>query len=955
MNSGLSKKNRGHRISSLDPIPRLSTQIWSSITRGDVLLRVFCCVLAAIIMVIATQAWLPPFAYREGFTPVRDIVASVDFSVPNPGKVERERENARREARQVYANNPQAIKSLQTELLSEVTKIIAAENFDAEIQQIWSHFQSPPDTKESSSTDEMAAATRTWEASYRAFQAALQGARKLQFDAAIQKSLAEIDQHGLLEKLENEEGNQTEILVYPQRDWDARERVEVRDVQIAAAKLALADDLQRELTTLEEEIRKAERQQARQTYIHRPDSLKKLRQDLVSDLTALRDATLAEDEIARIWQTFLPADAEEKNNKNDKAETLKKFQQLLSSDSIENLQTVLAATLGEFERRGMLVDLKSVDEVSEGNREEILILGFDKQKAPEKVSIADVRLESIKPVIRERLEKQLNSLEIAGRIFTWLENRLPSATTLQYRPPNESEESKASLPELAERASFWLQDRLPITLTYDDQRAEEVRDAAANRVVPEDFATLYHAGDDAMAKANRSIDSESMALLAAEYEVQLEHLTTSAMLVRLLAVFGMYLAMYTLCGLFIFYRFPEILINMRRFASLLGLTVLTVIVCYLAGRWRVEAVPMLLFGMTVAIAYNQEVALLLTAAIGLIVVLLLGQGLALFVILVAATSTAVLMLRRVRSRVKLVYVGFCAGMVAMLTAIGVNVVAGQPLDQAVMVDAGKFFLWGLMSGFAMTGLLPFIETLFGVLTEISLLELGDVAHPLLQELVRRAPGTYNHSINVASMAEAAAESIGSRGLLLRVGAYFHDIGKMLKPQYFVENQRDDHNRHESLVPAMSTLIIIAHVKDGADLARQHHLPRSIVDFIQQHHGTTLVEYFYERANEDSQANPDGTTIDENAFRYPGPKPQTKEAGILMLADAVESASRVLVEPTPSRIESLVEDIAMKRLLDGQLDECGLTLQEVREVQDSLVKSLIAVYHGRVKYPGQQTA
>ena len=205
------------------------------------------------------------------------------------------------------------------------------------------------------------------------------------------------------------------------------------------------------------------------------------------------------------------------------------------------------------------------------------------------------------------------------------------------------------------------------------------------------------------------------------------------------------------------------------------------------------------------------------------------------------------------------------------------------------------------------------------------------------------------------MAEAAAESIGSRGLLLRVGAYFHDIGKMLKPQYFVENQRDDHNRHESLVPAMSTLIIIAHVKDGADLARQHHLPRSIIDFIQQHHGTTLVEYFYERANEDSQSNPDGNEIDENAFRYPGPKPQTKEAGILMLADAVESASRVLVEPTPSRIESLVEDIAMKRLLDGQLDECGLTLQEVRSVQDSLVKSLIAVYHGRVKYPGQQTA
>ena len=205
----------------MDPIPRLSTQIWSSITRGDVLLRVFFCVLATIIMVIATQAWLPPFSYREGYTPVRDIVASVDFSVPDPGKVERQRENARRDARQVYVNNPQAIQSLQTELLSEITKIIAAENFDEDIQQIWAHFEAPPDTKESTSQDDMNEASREWEASFRVFQAALQGSRKLQFDAAIQKALAEIDQHGLLEKLEKEEGNQTEILIYPQREWDA--------------------------------------------------------------------------------------------------------------------------------------------------------------------------------------------------------------------------------------------------------------------------------------------------------------------------------------------------------------------------------------------------------------------------------------------------------------------------------------------------------------------------------------------------------------------------------------------------------------------------------------------------------------------------------------------------------------------------------------------------------------
>ena len=255
----------------------------------------------------------------------------------------------------------------------------------------------------------------------------------------------------------------------------------------------------------------------------------------------------------------------------------------------------------------------------------------------------------------------------------------------------------------------------------------------------------------------------------------------------------------------------------------------------------------------------------------------------------------------------------------------------------------------------MTSLLPFIERFFDVQTEISLLELGDVAHPLLQELVRRAPGTYNHSISVASIAEAAADAIGANGLLVRVGAYFHDIGKILKPGYFIENQGDEASRHETLMPAMSTLIIIAHVKDGADLGRQHHLPQAMIDFILQHHGTTLVEYFYDRANKQCEEDPEKEVADEGSYRYPGPKPQTKEAAVLMVADAVESATRALVDPAPSRIDSLVHEIALKRLLDGQFDECGLTLQELRTIEDSLVKSLAAVYHGRVKYPDRQRA
>jgi putative nucleotidyltransferase with HDIG domain len=300
-------------------------------------------------------------------------------------------------------------------------------------------------------------------------------------------------------------------------------------------------------------------------------------------------------------------------------------------------------------------------------------------------------------------------------------------------------------------------------------------------------------------------------------------------------------------------------------------------------------------------------------------------------------------------------VGLCGGTVALLTTVGVGTLDDQALQPFLLLKAVKFGTWAIIAGSLMTCLLPLIERWFGVQTDLSLIELGDPAHPLLQELVRRAPGTYNHSITVASLAEAAAERIGAQGLLVRVGAYYHDIGKMLKPGYFIENQGHGDNRHESLVPAMSTLVIIAHVKDGADLARQHHLPDPMIDFIQQHHGTTLVEYFYRRASAQRETDPQGAEVDESSFRYPGPKPQTREAGVLMLADAVESASRVLAEPTASRIESLVHEITMKRLLDGQFDECGLTLREVHAIGESLVKSLTAVYHGRVKYPGQQTA
>jgi hypothetical protein len=261
---------------------------------------------------------------------------------------------------------------------------------------------------------------------------------------------------------------------------------------------------------------------------------------------------------------------------------------------------------------------------------------------------------------------------------------------------------------------------------------------------------------------------------------------------------------------------------------------------------------------------------------------------------------------------------------------------------------------GLAAVFIVFGLLPAIERLFDVITALTLLEWGTIQQPLLRRLREEAPGSYSHSQSLADMAEGAAEAIGADGLLARTGAYYHDVGKVVKPNYFVENYEMRVDQHKKLQPTMSMLIIVGHVRDGLDLAKQYGLPKMLRSFIAEHHGTTLVEYFYHEATVRQTAE-GKREPSETEFRYPGPKPQRKETAILMLCDAVEGAVRAMSEPTAGRIESTVHQLAMKRLMDGQLDECSMTLQELRAVEDSLTRSVIAIYHGRIAYPKGKTA
>jgi hypothetical protein len=255
---------------------------------------------------------------------------------------------------------------------------------------------------------------------------------------------------------------------------------------------------------------------------------------------------------------------------------------------------------------------------------------------------------------------------------------------------------------------------------------------------------------------------------------------------------------------------------------------------------------------------------------------------------------------------------------------------------------------GVVNAAVTMGVIPVIEAFFQYTTDIKLLEFTNLHAPLLRELMIKAPGTYHHSVVVGSMAESAAEAIHANPLLARVASYYHDIGKLGKPQYFIENAVTAENRHDRLSPSMSALILTSHVKEGVELAREHHLGRPIIDIIRQSHGTALITFFYQKAK--SMADPEVQQINERDFRYPGPKPQTREAGLVMLADCVEAASRTLADPTPARIQGMVQKIINNIFIDGQLDECELTLKNLHEIARSFNRILCGIHHQRIDYP-----
>lgn len=343
---------------------------------------------------------------------------------------------------------------------------------------------------------------------------------------------------------------------------------------------------------------------------------------------------------------------------------------------------------------------------------------------------------------------------------------------------------------------------------------------------------------------------------------------------------------------------------------------------------------------------------------------------AFFAISLFCGLTAVFATKQVRKRGKLLRAGFWVGAMALVVDLAFAKISISSLgftDRESWQIFGKACLialsTGLLTGLFVGGILPLLEGVFGLTTEISWLELSDLNHPLLRKMQIEAPGTFHHSLIVASLAESAAEAIGANAIMSRVCAYFHDIGKLNKPEYFIENQGGE-NPHDGLTPTMSALIIVAHVKDGVDLAIKNKLNPRILEVIQEHHGDSLVYFFYRKAQERLQksevekgngkaGSDDLPKVDEKSFRYPGPIPQSRESGIISLADAIESASRTISKPSPGRIRALVDQIVYKRVRDGQLDACGLTMSELTKIRKVFSSTLRSMLHARIEYPKEQ--
>ncbi len=488
-------------------------------------------------------------------------------------------------------------------------------------------------------------------------------------------------------------------------------------------------------------------------------------------------------------------------------------------------------------------------------------------------------------------------------------------------------------------------------LVLSEERTDIRRSEAANNV-PITKGTVLQ--NEEIIRANTRVTRDTLEKLTSLERAMLETeeqrgllpalRTWLARLLLLALIFGIYVA-------FLSYRRPEIIGNNRTLATLVLVVAVELLIAFLireSGVFSPYLLPIAIATILLTVLFDAGVGLITAFALSLAIGAVLNFNFQLMLVHVSAGAAGAFAVRKITRRSHFYR---ALWLVPLVYLIGIASVEALRLSSTTELLYGVAYgvANGLLSVVVTMGLLPIFESPFGHTTDITLLELSDLNHPLLRQLAMRAPGTYQHSLMMGELGAAAAEGIGANPLLTRVGAYFHDIGKMNKPEYFVENQSEK-NPHDKLSPHMSSLIVASHVKEGLELAEPYRLPEKVKAFIPEHHGTMTMTFFFHKAVEDAD---EGQKISEDDFRYPGPRPRTRETSIVMLADAVEAASRVLQEPSPSRIRGLVGELVRRRFEEGELDECPLTMRDLSQIQETFTTILTSRFHQRIDYPDKE--
>ncbi|MCB2292566.1 HDIG domain-containing protein [Clostridium algoriphilum] len=473
---------------------------------------------------------------------------------------------------------------------------------------------------------------------------------------------------------------------------------------------------------------------------------------------------------------------------------------------------------------------------------------------------------------------------------------------------------------------------------YDKQGTEILIEEAKKNVVP-----VMIKKDQIIVKEGEPLTSQQEALLES---LGLLDNTDSIEWSLYLSLSALVCLVILLQWYYLYKYHPKIFNDIKKLIMLNILNIIAILLARVLGITSLFVIPLACVPMLMAILINDEVAMTLNVFNCILISVAVNFNFEITILAVLNSIVGVMLLKKMQQRNDILYSSIYIAMVNLMVYLSMGFLLSNSIMD-VLKKAGMVYIASLISGVLTIGFLPFFESFFDIVTTVKLLEISNPNHPLLKRLLLEAPGSYHHSVIVANLAEVAAEAVGANPVLARVSAYYHDIGKIKRPYFFKENQLGNDNPHDKITPNLSTLIIISHVKDGLELAKEYKIPKVIQDVIVQHHGTTLVKYFYVTMKNSSD-NPD--EIKEENFRYQGPNPESKEAAIIMLSDAVEAAVRSIPNHTKGKIEEMVNNLIKNRLNDGQLNNCDLTLKDLEKIRASFMKVLSGIYHDRIEYP-----